>query len=31
VEIPDRAARAAPAEGKAPAKGEGKRRSKEGA
>ena len=31
VEIPDRAARAAPAEGKAPAKGEGKRRRKEGA
>ncbi len=31
VEIPDRAARAAPGEGKAPAKGEGKRRRKEGA
>ena len=31
VEIPDRAARAAPAEGKAPAKGEGNRRRKEGA
>src|SRR5213593_759384 len=31
VEIPDRAAGAAPGEGKAPAKGEGKRRRKEGA
>ena len=31
VEIPDRATRAAPGEGKAPAKGEGKRRRKEGA
>src|SRR5437879_4374396 len=31
VEIPDRAARAAPGEGKAPGKGEGKRRRKEGA
>jgi len=31
VEIPDRAASAAPGEGKAPAKGEGKRRRKEGA
>jgi multidrug efflux system membrane fusion protein len=31
VEIPDRAADAAPGEGKAPAKGEGKRRRKEGA
>jgi membrane fusion protein, multidrug efflux system len=31
VEIPDRAARTAPGEGKAPAKGEGKRRRKEGA
>jgi len=31
VEIPDRAARAGPGEGKAPAKGEGKRRRKEGA
>ena len=31
VDIPDRAARAAPGEGKAPAKGEGKRRRKEGA
>jgi multidrug efflux system membrane fusion protein len=31
VEIPDRSARAAPGEGKAPAKGEGKRRRKEGA
>jgi len=31
VETPDRAARAAPGEGKAPAKGEGKRRRKEGA
>ena len=31
VEIPDRAARAGPGEGKAPAKGDGKRRRKEGA
>ncbi len=31
VEIPDAASRAAPGEGKAPAKGEGKRRRKEGA
>src|SRR5258707_3817678 len=31
VEVPDRATRAAPGEGKAPAKGEGKRRRKEGA
>jgi len=31
VEVPDRAARASPGEGKAPAKGEGKRRRKEGA
>jgi len=31
VEIPDRAAGAAPGERKAPAKGEGKRRRKEGA
>jgi len=31
VEIPDRAAGAAPGEGKAPAKGEGRRRRKEGA
>jgi multidrug efflux system membrane fusion protein len=31
VEIPDRAARAAPGEGKAPGKGEGKQRRKEGA
>ncbi len=31
VEIPDRAARATPGEGKAPGKGEGKRRRKEGA
>jgi hypothetical protein len=31
VEIPDRAARPAPGEGKAAAKGEGKRRRKEGA
>jgi multidrug efflux system membrane fusion protein len=31
VEVPDRAARAAPGGGKAPAKGEGKRRRKEGA
>ncbi len=31
VEIPDRAASAAPGEGKAPGKGEGKRRRKEGA
>ncbi len=31
VEIPDRAARAAPGEGKAPGKGQGKRRRKEGA
>jgi hypothetical protein len=31
VEIPDRTTRAAPGEGKTPAKGEGKRRRKEGA
>src|SRR5260221_830222 len=31
VEIPDRAARAGPGEGKAPAKGQGKRRGKQGA